>query len=166
MKGSLLALALILAVGCGSGAEKTTVTNADGTSTTATVNKSDGSMTMEGEGVNASLGGKTAITEDEVKLPFYPAAAYQPSESMKVETPTETSIMAVLTTTDEIGKVAAFYEEKVKGLKFNRFEAGGSVNYISQESKNSDGTKTSVVITQKGTAPVKISLGFGKEGQK
>lgn len=84
-------------------------------------------------------------------------------ESMAIKTPTEISYLAAFTSSDPIEKIAAFYEEKVKGLTFSKIENAGAVTMISKELMDSRKGKQSVVLLKKSASdPVRITLGWGK----
>jgi len=168
MKTILIALALfgLFTAGCGngSGSSTTDVKMPDGKDAKVTTDK-DGSMKVEGEGVSAQAGGQLQITQDDLHAPFYPGAIVDVNKSMKVKTDTEESVLASMRSVDPAKKVADFYTEKLKGIKFNEFKNGEAVNYIG-ETKLEDGAKLAVAIVQKtANDQTEISIGYGKEGK-
>lgn len=158
----LTVLTSLLVVGCSSG-ESTSTTLPDGSK--ATVNKTGdgGGMTVQGNGTEAAIGTAAKVTEEQLHVPFYPGAQLINEKSMTVKTSTEESALAFFTSTDDIEKIADFYKEKLKGLEFSKFQDGDSVNFISKEFKDASGGKVAIALTRKGaTAPVEISIGWGK----
>jgi len=158
----LTILASLLATGCSSG-KSTTTTLPDGTKATVNTTGDGNGMTLQGNGTEAAVGTSAKITEEQLHVSFYPGAQLINDKSMTVKTSTEESALAFFTSTDDIDKIADFYKEKLKGIEFNRFESGGSVNLISKEFKDASGGKVAIALTRKGPSdPVEISIGWGK----
>lgn len=129
------------------------------------VEMSKDGMTVEGKDVSASLGGGTVVSEEEVRMPFYPGSSPKPNSDVKIEAASEKNYMSVRTTADTPEKVAEFYESKVKGLKFNRFASGDTTNVMA--STEADGWKIAVTASKKGaTAQTEITLAAGMETKK
>lgn len=122
-------------------------------------------MTVDGKDVSASLGGGTVVSEEEIRMPFYPGSSPKPNGDVKIEAASEKNYMSVRTTADTPEKVAEFYESKVKGLKFNRFASGDTTNVMA--STEADGWKIAVTASKKGaTAQTEITLAAGMETKK
>lgn len=150
---TLLILAIFLC-GCGAGNtpdEKVTTT--------------PGGATVQGKGIDASIGTEAKVSESDLHVPFYPGAKLLNDKCMKVKTDKEESVLAYFESTDDPKVVAEFYQSKVAGLKLNEFKNGDAVNYMG-DVKLSDGAKVAVTLSKKSAdKPVEISVGYGKTSE-
>lgn len=165
MKPLVFIILAALTFGCSSGDQGTTVTGPDGKDMNVKVDKDGGGMKVEGNGVQAQVGGDLKVTDTDARAPFYPGATVDSGRSMKVKTEKEESVLVYLSSTDDVGMIKAFYEEKLAGIKFNEFKNGEAINYIG-ETKSSDGGKVAIAIVKKSASePAEISIGYGKENK-
>lgn len=165
MKTTLLILIIAsLAAGCSSGTKTVETTLPDGQR--ATVTQSADGMKVEGNGMDASVGGAAKVTEEDLHIKIYPGSTLIADRSMKVKSAIEENAIAFYSSTDDPAKIAKFFEEQLGGSKFNEYKSGEAVNYIVQKD-NPDGSKLAIAITRKSpSVPVEISIGYGKESKK
>ncbi|MBL8066120.1 MAG: hypothetical protein JNM34_09710 [Chthonomonadaceae bacterium] len=157
---------LLILFGCSGGSETTEVKLPDGTNAKVTTNKDGSGISIEGNGVNAQVGGQLKVTQDDLHAPFYPGAIVDPNRSMTVKTATEESALVYMSSVDDISKVKEFYESKIPGIKFNEFKSGEQIN-IMGEAKADNGGKLAVTIMKKDSSSnVEITIGYGKEEKK
>ncbi|MEI7576938.1 MAG: hypothetical protein WCK51_08600 [Armatimonadota bacterium] len=168
MAGRVVAALLIGAsvVGCGSSHSDESVTISDGNGTKMTMSQADGAIQVEGNGVTASMGGKSTVTEEELGLPFYPGSSEKDGGSMKVETGDEKTCVSARTTSDEVAKVKAFYAEKFPALKFVGGAADGGSSEIGV-GKLADDLEVSIqIVRAKDAKETSISVGTAKKAKK
>lgn len=162
--GFALALTGAIVAGCGQSGTQT-VTAPDGTK--VETSRDGSTMTIETpDGGTASVGQGTVVTEAMLTVPIYPGSTAEASGDLKVETPTEKSYLSTRKTEDDPAKVQAFYESKVAGLKFNKFDVAGDVTVMA-ETKRDDGAR--IVVTaarKKGETTTTVTIGYGWEAKK
>lgn len=157
---TLLALA-VLTIGCSGGTE-TVNAKIDGKDASVTMNKDGSGMKVEGNGVSAEVGGQLQVSQEDLHAPFYPGAIVDVNRSMKVKADKEESALVYMKSVDTYEKVKAFYEEKIKGIKFTEIKSGDDINAIG-EAKADNGGKLAVSMTRKGAqGQIEISIGYGK----
>jgi predicted small lipoprotein YifL len=159
----LLALAFSLA-GCGT-KDTTTVTAPDGSK--VETSKDGSSMTVTTpDGGTASVGTGTVVTEADLGVPLYPGSQPVDGQDMKVETPTEKSMLSTRSTSDDPKKVQEFYQSQVKDLKFTTMEAAGDVTVMGNVER-ADGSRIVVTAVRKsGENVTTVTVGCGKETKK
>lgn len=152
-------LTCISVVGCGSGSSGESVTISDGNGTKMTMSQDDSSIKVEGNGVTATMGGKSTVTEDELGVPFYPGSSDKDGGSMKAETPEGKTVVSARTTPDDVAKVKAFYAGKFPDFKFAGGAADGGGSEIGA-GKLPNGTEVSIqIVRAKDATETTITVG-------
>ena len=152
--------------GCGSGGSDDSVTISDGDGTKLTMNQKGGSLQVERDGVRATMGGKSIVTEEELGVPFYPGSSERDGGSMKAETPDEKTCVSARTTSDEVAKVKAFYAETFPAFKLVGGAADGGSSEIGM-GKLPSGMDVSIqIVRAKDATETSISVGTSLKTKK
>lgn len=117
-------------------------TDKNGETSTMTTKK-DGSVNIQTKEGNASIGGTTTVSEEELGVPFYPGSTEKPGNNMKFEGGGEKNYSTVRLTTDSPDQVAQFYRTKVKGLT-----TAGTADAITGSTDLSTGVTFTLTVTK------------------
>src|SRR5689334_21173623 len=104
---------------------KVSVTDDKGNKMTGETGKGGDSVSVHDEKGDSKMESGSAVSEAELGLPFYPGSVEKKEGSIKIDTPETLSILSARTTTDEPGKVIAFYKPKVKEPNTSTTNSGG-----------------------------------------
>lgn len=99
------------------------------------------------------------VTAEDLRAPFFPGATINVDSALKVKTDTEESVAIEMKSVDDIETIIKFYEEKVKGLKFNPFTKDSKDHFMGEA--DVDGGKLAIEL-KADSGFVIIKAAFGK----